>query len=526
MVNIEKIINRKINELTLLAIAIILSLAGCKYDFNSGKTYHSYYADSQTGNDKNSGTSPEKAWKSLQRIEEQKLEAGDHIYLSGNTHFPGSLKLADIEGTEESPVIFGSFGTGKAIIESGDSAAMVAINCKYLKINNIQVSGSGRLNGNSANGIELVNCKFSDIDSVTANGYLNSGIMITGGSDIRITNSYAYDNGFCGIYAESGEPEIWTDGSEYKTMKRLYIGHCIAENNPGSPERKDNHSGNGILIGGVTNGMIEYCEAMNNGWDMPRDGNGPVGIWAYMCDSVIIQHCYSHHNKTSAKGKDGGGFDFDGGMRYSIFQYNLSAFNEGAGYGIFQYAGAGDWHDNIARYNISYNDGSKNGQCGILVWCDPAATPMTNFHAYNNTIVNNYDYGVNFEPGAYRGFLFENNIMQVTDETERFIGGNFTLAAFERNLYWSDFSSANGKPQPKVTLDNKALYSSPGLNLPPDSILLDNPLYPPDLKYFYLQDGSACLKAGNIIAANGGSDFWKNNLMTGVNPNIGAWQGK
>ena len=72
----------------------------------------------------------------------------------------------------------------------------------------------------------------------------------------------------------------------------------------------------------------------------------------------------------------GGGFDFDGGMRYSIMQYNLSAFNEEACYGIFQYEGAGDWHDNIARYNITFNDGSKNGQCGILIWCDPAANQI------------------------------------------------------------------------------------------------------------------------------------------------------
>jgi hypothetical protein len=513
------------NKIIILSITIILSLAGCKTEYNPGKTNHSYYADAQTGNDKNSGTSPEKAWKSLQRIEEQKLEAGDKIYLSGNCRFQGSLKLTGIEGRKEFPVIITSYRTGKAIIESGDSAAILASNCKYLKIKNIQASGSGRLNGNRANGIELVNCRFSEIDSVIASGYLNSGLRITGGNDIRITNSYAYDNGFCGINVESGEPENWTDGSSYKTMKRLYIGHCIAENNPGSPVIKDNHSGNGILIGGVTNGLIEYCEAMNNGWDMPRDGNGPVGIWAYMCDSVIIQHCYSHHNKTSAKGKDGGGFDFDGGMRYSIMQYNLSAFNEGAGSGIFQYGGAGDWHDNIVRYNISYNDGSKNGQCGILVWCDPAATPMTNFHAYNNTIVNNHYYGVNFEPGAYKGFLFENNIMQVTSATEKFIGGNFTLAAFDRNLYWSDINAANGKLQPVVALDKNGLYSNPGLILPPDSILLKSPICPLDLNYFYLQDVSVCRKSGNIFPDNGGFDFW-NNIVPGVNPNIGAWQGR
>jgi uncharacterized Fe-S cluster-containing MiaB family protein len=92
MINIGMLNPKDMNKLTIISITIILSLAGCKNECNKSKTTHSYYADSQTGNDKNSGTSPKKAWKSLHRIEEQKLEVGDQIYLSGNSHFPGSLK--------------------------------------------------------------------------------------------------------------------------------------------------------------------------------------------------------------------------------------------------------------------------------------------------------------------------------------------------------------------------------------------------------------------------------------------------
>jgi hypothetical protein len=134
---------------------------------------------------------------------------------------------------------------------------------------------------------------------------------------------------------------------------------------------------------------------MNNGWDMPRGGNGPVGIWAYMCDSITIEHCFSHNNKTSANGKDGGGFDFDGGITNSLLQYNLSVNNEGRGIGLFQYGGASEWKNNVVRYNISVNDGRKNGQAGILLWCDPSAMPMTDCHVYNNTIVTDQAYGVN-----------------------------------------------------------------------------------------------------------------------------------
>lgn len=510
----------------IILIALGFLYTGCNRSSHQESPL-TFYIDSQNGNDNKSGTSPDKAWKSLHRVSLQKIKAGDKILIIGNSNIQGSLKLSNLEGTKELPVIISSYGGFKGVIESGDSLAISALNCKYLKISNIQVVGSGRLKGNKTNGIELVTCKFSEIDSITANGYLYSGIRVTGGSDIRITNSYVYDNGFSGINVESGERDMGTDGSAYKTMKRLYIGFCIAENNPGCPAIKNNHSGNGILIGGVTNGLIEYCEAMNNGWDMPREGNGPVGIWAYMSDSITIQHCYSHHNKTSAKGKDGGGFDFDGGMRYSVMQYNLSAYNEGAGYGIFQYADATEWTDVIVRYNISYYDGSKNGQCGIFVWSDPAALPMKNFHAHNNTIINNVAYGVNFEPGAYPKFLFENNIIQVTAATEKFIGGKFTMAAFDRNVYWSGFNAANGKPQPRVALDKNSLFADPKLLLPvSDPLLLKNTLYPPDLEYFSLKDGSVCTKAGKKIDGNGGYDFWKNRVLPEINPNIGAWQGK
>jgi hypothetical protein len=77
------------NKLTIISITVIISLLGCKYEFRTSKKHQSYYLDSRTGNDSQPGTSPEKAWKSLQRIEGLKLEAGDKVYLSGNTHFPG-----------------------------------------------------------------------------------------------------------------------------------------------------------------------------------------------------------------------------------------------------------------------------------------------------------------------------------------------------------------------------------------------------------------------------------------------------
>jgi hypothetical protein len=390
------------------------------------------------GNDANTGTL-DKPFKTIERVNALALKADFSVLFAGGQTFDGNLKFKGLAGTKEQPILIGTFGKGRATINGGAGNSVWIDSCSWLQIKNLKVVGDGRLSGNKGSGIELRHVQNCTIDSLEASGFLWSGVKALGGKNLKITNVYAHDNGFSGINVESdGKDAGGLEGSGGKTFRNVYIANCIAENNPGCPVVKNNHSGNGILIGGVTNGMIEYCEAMNNGWDMPRDGNGPVGIWAYQSDSVTIQYCYSHHNKTSATGKDGGGFDFDGGITNSVMQYNYSAHNEGAGYGIFQYAGATTWANNTIRYNTSYNDGSKNGKCGILMWCDPSAVPMKGFKAYKNTIVNDQGYCLNFEPGNYPDFIFENNSFSLTVPSDRFIGGTFTGAIFRQNSYWSN----------------------------------------------------------------------------------------
>ncbi len=502
---------------------ICLFLAACKGQLeNPGMVY---YLDPVTGKDNNTGSDPQSPWKTIDKISATKLKAGDQVLLKAGQVFRGSIRLNNLVGQAIAPIIISSYGGGRAIIDSGDSLAICADSCSYLNCKNLILRGSGRLAGNRTDGILFRQVKHGSIDSLEASGYLFSGIHLTGGSDLSVTHAYAHDNGFCGIYAESGATEYGTDGTAFKTLKHIYIAHSVAENNPGCPAIQDNHSGNGILIAGVVNGLIEYCEAMGNGWDMPREGNGPVGIWAFMSDSITIQHCYAHHNKTSARGKDGGGFDFDGGIRYSVMQYNLSAFNEGAGYGIFQYAGATEWAANILRYNISYNDGSKNSRSGIFMWCDPLAQPMKAFHAYNNTVVTSMGLGVNFEPGHYDGFIFENNIFLITGPTEKFTDGQYTGAVFDNNLYWSVYSDSLKKHQPLLPSDVHALQTDPEMILPGAGTL--SGLKPEALKTiaaFKLQPDSPGRQAGKNIPHNGEYDFWSNPLQQSAKVSLGAWQ--
>lgn len=439
--------------------SILLLLVGCSAPITC------YYVDAQLGNDTNTGTL-KKPFKTIERVNSLQLQAGNSVLFGGGQTFAGTLRLKGLTGTKEQPITIGSYGNERAIINGENGNAIQADSCSWLQVKNLIVTGNGRLTGNTGSGVEfrrILNCT---IDSIEASGFLWSGVKAVGGKNLRITHVYSHDNGFSGINVESdGKDAGGLEGSGGKTFRNLYIANCVAENNPGCPEVKNNHSGNGILIGGVTNGTIEYCEAMSNGWDMPREGNGPVGIWAYQSDSITIQYCYAHDNKTSEKGKDGGGFDFDGGMTNSVMQYNFSANNEGVGYGLFQYYGASVWKNNIVRNNISYNDGRKNGQAGFLMWIGKdSPQSISNCQIYENRVVNCYGHAVSFEPGDYPGFNFRNNVFVITGHSVSFVNGSYSGATFANNQAWS----TDRKVPLAFPEDKQARLADPKISIPND----------------------------------------------------------
>ncbi|MDQ2753686.1 MAG: hypothetical protein M3R72_11755, partial [Bacteroidota bacterium] len=243
-------------------------------------------------------------------------------------------------------------------------------------------------------------------------------------------NIVAYNNGFAGIHV-MGE---YGDKLHCRNVRLL---HCKAYNNPGDPTILNNHSGNGILAVFCTQILIDSCVAFHNGWDMPRIGNGPVGIWCYEADSIVIQHCISYENKTSKGGEDGGGFDFDGGTTHSIIQYCLSYGNEGSGFGIFQYDGASPWHDNVIRFCISEDDGNTSAaQANVYVWnSSHDSSQFKNLLFYNNTLYNTKNAALAYSPESeHSHFCFYNNIFVAGNELIR---GVYTKDIFLGNDWWS-----------------------------------------------------------------------------------------
>jgi hypothetical protein len=415
--------------LSILVILMILpSHYGCLPENRS--LYTTYYVSSK-GSDNGPGTK-RKPWKTIDRVNKATLKPGYKIMFEGGFLFKGTLRLDSLDkGTPGLPLIIGSYGRGNPIIDGGDSAGILITNSNHFIIKNLTVKGNGRKDGNTTDGMIISSAENFVIDSIEVSGFQHSGVYIADSRNARITHISAHDNGFAGIHVTSAKSN---DPVEYGN-EGIYIGYSKAFNNPGDPTVLNNHSGNGILASSVRHGTIEYCEAFNNGWDMPWTGNGPVGIWIWDCTGFTIQYCISHDNKTNPVAKDGGGFDFDGGVSNSVLQYCISYSNQGAGIGLFEFGASKPWQNNIVRFNISQNDGIINPG-SLSVWKSDAGGTMLNCEIYNNTFYNDTAKGINlWVTSSMKGFVYENNIFV---HSGRYLGKDqkLTNEVFHSNCFW------------------------------------------------------------------------------------------
>ncbi|RQW02220.1 hypothetical protein EH222_13970, partial [candidate division KSB1 bacterium] len=412
-----------------LLLALWLPVCSSHASGQSGRVFFVQPA----GDDKNSGLSPEQAWRTIDRVNAANFTPGDQILFSGGATYNGRLRFdAGDSATTSDRLVLSSSGDARAIIDGGNGSGLVAEDCHHLTIKNLVFRGSGRKAGNEADGVYITRCRQVEVDSIEVHGFQHAGVLVHICDSVRITHVYAHDNGFAGIHVTG--TTIW-DSSRYDNH-HLYIGQCIAENNPGDPTVIDNHSGNGILASSTDRGLIEYCEAFNNGWDMPWHGNGPVGIWIWDSRNFIIQHCISHDNKSAPDAADGGGFDLDGGTSDSIIQYCLSFDNQGPGIGLFEFGAGKVWQNNVIRYNISQDDG-KNGQGSLAIWKGEAGGAIRNCDIYNNTFYNSNQNGPNLcVQNNWQGFRFFNNVF-VYNGPFLMAGNRLQDERFENNCYWN-----------------------------------------------------------------------------------------
>jgi hypothetical protein len=358
--------------------------------FFSAATYYL----SPLGNDTNAGTSATLPWKTIARANKQTYEPGSSILFLGGSTFAGDLTITAADsGTAALPVTISSYGTGLATISAGNTDGITVTDAGGINILNLDIVGSGP-KVNKGSGIDLLDNQGTKprianitINDVTISGFgfvgigIGSTTVTTGFTNVSITNSTVDDNAYSGIFSYAGA--YTTNPAPYGLAHSdIYVDNVTAYNNPGYSGNND--SGNGIELGSVDGATIEHCTAYSNGADNTSTAGGPVGIWTYNSNDVVIEYNQSYANE--AAHQDGDGFDLDGGTTNSIIQYNFSHDNEGAGILEAQFAGAKPSTGNIIRFNVCQNDGRRQSQAGIMLWSASSSDTINGTQIYNNTL--------------------------------------------------------------------------------------------------------------------------------------------
>lgn len=100
-----------------------------------------YYL-SPSGDDTHAGTSPQSAWRTLAKANSTRLQPGDSVLLQGGATFDGPL-VPWGSGTAAQPIVFGSYGTGRATIASSTNNIVFLHGVSYVTLQNLRLTADG-----------------------------------------------------------------------------------------------------------------------------------------------------------------------------------------------------------------------------------------------------------------------------------------------------------------------------------------------------------------------------------------------
>jgi hypothetical protein len=166
---------------------------------------NTYYI-SPTGNDNAAGTSASAPWQSISKINAMNIAPGSTILFQGGQTFQGSIYFNNLDANDvANKVVLSSYGTGKAIINSGAAAGFYAYNTKGFTLSDLIFTGAG-MSSNNTDGIMLytdlpgnVKLEGITIKNVDVHNYGKVGISIgsgynnTGYKDLFMDAVHVYD---------------------------------------------------------------------------------------------------------------------------------------------------------------------------------------------------------------------------------------------------------------------------------------------------------------------------------------------
>ncbi|GEM_PF-2869643 len=308
-----------------------------------------YYV-SPAGSDANTGKSRGSAWRTLTRSGE--LRAGDRLLLAGGATFNGSIHL------KASQIALGSYGAGRATIDSGDETAIDGSDLSNLTISNLRLRGASLAHMVlNRNGIDLTNrngrARSIRIENVEITGFsfaaiqVQAGDRLTGVDVIAIENALIHEIGYAGIVIDCDEPGAFTDVS----VRHSDIGPITGYRNSYGVVVQG--SGSGISVKGAYGGSISGNVVHDSG---TTAGGGNFGIEIIRTIGIEVDsNEVRNMHKDDVPGAVAGAIDIDGGTSASV-RYNYTHDNDGPGIRLCSCSAA--LKETFVHHNISQNDGS------------------------------------------------------------------------------------------------------------------------------------------------------------------------
>lgn len=545
---------KKSQLLIVLGLALLLYASCNNFPFKQkGENTSAYYVDPD-GDDTNNGTSPNKAWQTLTKVNGHAYNPGDSILFKKDGIWYGQLMPIG-SGRSGNPIVIDQYGlgAGKPTIDAlgttdNDGAVLRLYNQEYWEINNLNLtnySDSGNWRAGilvlakdfgTANHIYIKNCELHDIQTITKSSFTEwkKPIFETPVYNDNVVNKmWGNSSGidFRSLRGDRNKPTNFNDiliqGNTIKNITEF--GHAIAMTSEWSDPTGSNAVWgeltystnvivqNNLMTGFLGFGAINMCTFSSDdgiskieGNLSDRDGTGACAIWIYVAKGVLIQYNEVRNNKRDVNGNDCGAFDADGLCDGNIFQYNYSNNNDGEPYMLCNTNWEG-WHkqqyckNNIIRYNISQRDGKQSSRASFLVVSEGS---NDNF-IYNNTIYipsNNSTPIINYH-GSSDNNKFYNNIIYNFGSGIYNISGSGNV--FDFNCFYGNHPINEPTDDHKSTAD--PLLANPGSGSNGRNTL----------NGYKLQAGSPSIDNGIIILRNGGLDFWGNAVKT-ENPDRGA----
>jgi hypothetical protein len=472
-----------------------------------------YYVDSQSGDDANSGTSAEEAWRSLDRVNSVVFAPGDEVLFRAGTRYTGQLRPQG-SGKAGAPIIIDMFGEGPKPAIDGEGRypeTVLLRNVEYWELRNLEITNTGETRGDRRSGVVVAledfgTARHIHLKDLYVHDVNSNNVKEKGGGGIRwYCAGKKVKSRFDGLVIEgchlvrtdrngiTGWSDHWTRPEWHPSLNVVIRGNLL-----------EDIGGDGIVPIGCDGALVEH-NVLRGG--RMRAPDYAAGIWPWSCDNTIIQF----NEVSGMKGtKDGQGFDSDWNCQNTLIQYNYSHDNEGGFLLICNNGDSKPPHNignvgTVVRYNISQNDGARTFQI--------SAVEDTTIH--NNTIyigsgmdvhaISHHSWG-----GYAKDTRFYNNIFYA-DGTMRYDFSHSAGNVFDSNVFYGNH--VDPPADPRAILDEPHLVSpgsgGDGLDC---------------VSGYRLQEDSPCLSAGVPVPDNGGRDFWGGPVPASRAVDIGAHQ--